>query len=76
MASEHSQLIEDAGRLGVPLSDSQAQRALQLLDELSSWNRTYNLTAISMPSRSAYAARLSSRWARIMAARAVIAVRL
>ena len=47
VASERSQLIEDAGRLGVPLSDSQAQRALQLLDELSSWNRTYNLTAIS-----------------------------
>jgi 16S rRNA (guanine527-N7)-methyltransferase len=31
----------------VPLSDEQAMRALQLLDELSIWNRTYNLTAIT-----------------------------
>jgi 16S rRNA (guanine527-N7)-methyltransferase len=31
----------------VPLSDEQATRALQLLDELSIWNRSYNLTAIT-----------------------------
>jgi 16S rRNA (guanine527-N7)-methyltransferase len=29
------------------LSDEQAARALQLLDELSIWNRSYNLTAIT-----------------------------
>jgi 16S rRNA (guanine527-N7)-methyltransferase len=31
----------------VPLTDEQATRALQLLDELSIWNRSYNLTAIT-----------------------------
>ena len=31
----------------MPLSDEQATRALQLLDELSIWNRSYNLTAIT-----------------------------
>jgi 16S rRNA (guanine527-N7)-methyltransferase len=31
----------------VPLSEEQATRALQLLDELSIWNRSYNLTAIT-----------------------------
>jgi 16S rRNA (guanine527-N7)-methyltransferase len=44
---ELQQLIDDAGALGVAISAAQAQQALQLLDELSSWNRTYNLTAIS-----------------------------
>jgi 16S rRNA (guanine527-N7)-methyltransferase len=45
--SEQQQLIDDAGALGVTLSDEQAARALQLLDELSHGNRTYSLTAIS-----------------------------
>lgn len=45
--SEQQQLIDDAGQLGVALSDAQAARALQLLDELSSWNRSYSLTAIT-----------------------------
>jgi 16S rRNA (guanine527-N7)-methyltransferase len=45
--SEQQQLIDDAGALGVTLSDEQAARALQLLDELSHWNRTYSLTAIT-----------------------------
>jgi 16S rRNA (guanine527-N7)-methyltransferase len=47
MSHEQQQLIEDAGLLGVTLSDAQAARALQLLDELSIWNRTYNLTGIT-----------------------------
>jgi len=52
MSSEHSsseqqRLIDDAGELGVALSAEQAARALQLLDELAIWNRSYNLTAIS-----------------------------
>jgi 16S rRNA (guanine527-N7)-methyltransferase len=47
MTSEQQQLIDDAGELDVTLSAEQALRALQLLDELSTWNRTYNLTAIT-----------------------------
>ena len=47
MSDERQQLIDDAGELGVALSAAQAQQALQLLDELSSWNRSYSLTAIS-----------------------------
>jgi 16S rRNA (guanine527-N7)-methyltransferase len=47
MSHEQQQLIEDAGLLGVTLSEVQAARALQLLDELSIWNRSYNLTGIT-----------------------------
>ena len=47
MSGERQQLIDDAGALGVQLSDEQAARALQLLDELLVWNRSYNLTAIT-----------------------------
>jgi 16S rRNA (guanine527-N7)-methyltransferase len=47
MTDERQQLINDAGALGVQLSDQQAARALQLLDELLVWNRSYNLTAIT-----------------------------
>jgi 16S rRNA (guanine527-N7)-methyltransferase len=47
MNVERRQLIDDAGALGVQLSDDQAARALQLLDELTVWNRSYNLTAIT-----------------------------
>ncbi|HEX2790226.1 MAG TPA: 16S rRNA (guanine(527)-N(7))-methyltransferase RsmG [Steroidobacteraceae bacterium] len=47
MSSEPQQLIDDAGQLGVVLTDEQAARALQLLDELTIWNRSYNLTAIT-----------------------------
>src|ERR1700691_3239283 len=47
MSQEQQQLIEDAGRLGVTLSEAQAAGALQLLDELSIWNRSYNLTGIT-----------------------------
>ncbi len=46
-SSEQQQLIDAAGALGVALSAGQAARALQLLDELAIWNRSYNLTAIT-----------------------------
>jgi len=47
MAGEQQQLIDDATAIGVTLTEQQAVRALRLLDELSSWNRTYSLTAIT-----------------------------
>src|SRR6202012_4020106 len=39
-------LIRDAASLGIALSEGDAARLEQLLDELERWNRTYNLTAI------------------------------
>ena len=39
-------LVQGAAALGVTLSDADAARLVQLLDELERWNRTYNLTAI------------------------------
>jgi 16S rRNA (guanine527-N7)-methyltransferase len=47
MTGEQQQLIDDAAAIGVPLNDDQAARALRLLDELTVWNRTYSLTAIT-----------------------------
>jgi 16S rRNA (guanine527-N7)-methyltransferase len=47
MSVEPQRLIEDAAAMGIALAEEQALRLLRLLDELSSWNRTYNLTAIS-----------------------------
>src|ERR1700722_3180375 len=47
MTDEQAALMRDAHALGVELTAAQAARALHLLDELSSWNRTYNLTAIT-----------------------------
>ena len=47
MSSEPQRLIDDAHELGVTLTADQAARLLQLLDELASWNRHYNLTAIT-----------------------------
>jgi 16S rRNA (guanine527-N7)-methyltransferase len=47
MTGEPQQLIDEAGALGVPLSEQQATYALRLLDELTVWNRTYSLTAIT-----------------------------
>ena len=47
MSSEPQRLIADAAALGVALDEPQAARLLRLLDELSSWNRRYNLTAIT-----------------------------
>jgi 16S rRNA (guanine527-N7)-methyltransferase len=47
-ASEEAlRLIDDAGRLGVPLDPGRAAALLRLLDELSTWNRAYSLSAIS-----------------------------
>jgi 16S rRNA (guanine527-N7)-methyltransferase len=46
-ASQSGQLIEDAQRMGVTLDEVQAAQLLRLLDELSNWNRRYNLTAIT-----------------------------
>lgn len=40
-------LTHDAKRMGVELTETDATRLLQLLDELEKWNRTYNLTAIT-----------------------------
>jgi 16S rRNA (guanine527-N7)-methyltransferase len=40
------ELERDARTLGVDLSASDAARLLALLDELTRWNRTYNLTAV------------------------------
>ena len=42
-------LIADAAELGVALGAADAARLLTLLDELASWNRRYNLTAIRDP---------------------------
>jgi 16S rRNA (guanine527-N7)-methyltransferase len=44
---ERVQLIDGARAFGVTLSDRDALRLLRLLDELTYWNRRYNLTAIS-----------------------------
>lgn len=42
-------LIQDAARLGVTLSERDAQRLLLLIQELGRWNQSYNLTAINTP---------------------------
>ena len=47
MSSEPQRLIDDARELGVTLNADQAAGLLRLLDELASWNRHYNLTAIT-----------------------------
>jgi 16S rRNA (guanine527-N7)-methyltransferase len=39
-------LVHDAKSMGVELTEPDATRLQQLLDELARWNRTYNLTAI------------------------------
>jgi 16S rRNA (guanine527-N7)-methyltransferase len=39
-------LVQDTARLGVTLTEPDANRLIRLLDELERWNRTYNLTAI------------------------------
>ena len=43
---EAQALIADAAQLGVALTQAQALQLLRLLDELTQWNRAYNLTAI------------------------------
>ena len=47
MSYEPQRLIDDAHELGVTLNADQAAGLLRLLDELASWNRQYNLTAIT-----------------------------
>jgi len=42
-------LVRDAASLGVALSAADARRLLMLLDELTRWNRRFNLTAITAP---------------------------
>ena len=44
---ESQALIVAARALGVALTPDQARALLRLLDELSEWNRAYNLTAIT-----------------------------
>src|SRR5207302_761143 len=44
--SAAERLVEDAGSLGVRLTDADAGRLLALLEELPRWNRSYNLTVI------------------------------
>jgi 16S rRNA (guanine527-N7)-methyltransferase len=47
MNAEAQRLIDDARTVSVTLDGTQAVRLLRLLDELSVWNRSYNLTAIA-----------------------------
>jgi 16S rRNA (guanine527-N7)-methyltransferase len=47
MADERADLIAGARALAVDLKQSQAEALLRLLDELSRWNRAYNLTAVT-----------------------------
>jgi 16S rRNA (guanine527-N7)-methyltransferase len=47
IVDERSTLIEAASSFGTPLLPASADRLLKLIDELSRWNRTYNLTAIT-----------------------------
>lgn len=44
---EQEALIGAAAALGIALTEEQARTLLRLLDELSAWNRAYNLTAIT-----------------------------
>jgi 16S rRNA (guanine527-N7)-methyltransferase len=47
--SRSERLVQDAATLGVTLTSAEAARLLALTEELSRWNRRYNLTAISTP---------------------------
>ena len=47
MADERAVLVAGARELGVDVTDGAAEALLRLLDELSRWNRAYNLTAIT-----------------------------
>jgi 16S rRNA (guanine527-N7)-methyltransferase len=47
--SSAQSLPSAAAQLGVTLSEPEAARLLELLQELLRWNRTYNLTAITKP---------------------------
>jgi 16S rRNA (guanine527-N7)-methyltransferase len=41
------QLLRDAGSLGVTLTDADAARLIELINELARWNELYNLTGIT-----------------------------
>jgi 16S rRNA (guanine527-N7)-methyltransferase len=41
------QLLRDAGSLGVTLTDADATRLIELINELARWNELYNLTGIT-----------------------------
>lgn len=41
------QLLRDAGELGVTLTEADAARLVELIDELARWNQLYNLTGIT-----------------------------
>jgi 16S rRNA (guanine527-N7)-methyltransferase len=41
------QLVRDAGELGVTLTEADAARLIELIDELGRWNELYNLTGIT-----------------------------
>jgi 16S rRNA (guanine527-N7)-methyltransferase len=43
---ESAQLIAGATRMGVPLTEAQADKLLEYLDLLQKWNKAYNLTAV------------------------------
>jgi 16S rRNA (guanine527-N7)-methyltransferase len=45
--NEATRLCEDAQTMGLALSEPQSLALLRLLDELTLWNRTYNLTSIT-----------------------------
>ena len=45
----NQRLIHDAAALGVALTEHDAARLRQLLEELAHWNRRFNLTAITDP---------------------------
>ena len=45
-AAESAQLIAGATRMGVPLTEAQADKLLEYLDLLQKWNKAYNLTAV------------------------------
>ncbi len=47
MADERAAVLTGARELGVVLTDEAAAALLRLLDELTHWNRAYNLTAIT-----------------------------
>ena len=47
MADERAALLAGARELGVALTEEAAAALLRLLDELTHWNRAYNLTAIT-----------------------------
>jgi 16S rRNA (guanine527-N7)-methyltransferase len=45
-AAESAQLISGAAKMGVSVTDAQAEKLLDYLDLLQKWNKAYNLTAV------------------------------